>query len=114
MRHLDQDESVSIPGTEDGTAPFFSTDGEWVGFFTDTLLKKVRLDGVGASTLAEVVSPINRAKGSWRADGFIVFQGSSGGLMQIQEDGGVAEALTTIDPDGNVQYHLLGQRLPDS
>ena len=36
---------VALPGTEDASDPFFSPDGEWVGFFAHGSLQKVRVDG---------------------------------------------------------------------
>ena len=34
-----------LPGTEDATFPFWSPDSRSVGFFADTKLKKIRVDG---------------------------------------------------------------------
>ncbi len=33
LRRMDQIEAAPMPGTEDAAEPFFSPDGEWVGFF---------------------------------------------------------------------------------
>jgi serine/threonine-protein kinase len=44
IRALDRPEAVPIAGTEGGVNPFFSPDGEWLGFFTREL-KKVSLAG---------------------------------------------------------------------
>ena len=40
IRPLDQLEGTSVAGTERGSAPFFSPDGEWLGFAADGKLKK--------------------------------------------------------------------------
>src|SRR5262249_9241439 len=42
-RSLDRDEAVALAGTEDGTDPFFSPDGESVAFFADRKLKTISL-----------------------------------------------------------------------
>ena len=108
-RHLDQEESSPIPGTEGAVdPPFFSPDGEWVGFVADGQLKKVRLDGVGAVTLATVLV----SGASWGPDGDIVF-GTRGGLMTIPADGGAPEALTTLDVDAGEQLHRWPQVMPN-
>ena len=55
-RDLGQLDAVPIPGTENAWYPFFSPDGEWVGYFDrgDDTLKKTRLDGGAAQTLVSV------------------------------------------------------------
>jgi serine/threonine-protein kinase len=72
-RDLSEPTSVPIAGTESSWRPFFSPDGAWVGFFDDTnnLLKRVRIDGTGAQTLAD--APATGRSGVWREDGTIVF-----------------------------------------
>jgi DNA-binding winged helix-turn-helix (wHTH) protein len=42
-RRLDQAEATELPGTEGVMAPFFSPDGEWVGFFAGGVLYKVSI-----------------------------------------------------------------------
>src|SRR5438270_420330 len=43
-RRLDQLAPQPIPGTEDGTRPFFSPDGKWLAFFSHGALRKTRVD----------------------------------------------------------------------
>lgn len=45
QRSLDALEAFPIPGTEGARNPFFSPDGEWVGFFADGRVRKVSLRG---------------------------------------------------------------------
>ena len=42
---LDQLDATVLPGTEGAHCPFFSPDGEWLGFFADAKLKKVSVGG---------------------------------------------------------------------
>jgi len=111
VRHLDQEESTPIPGTEGADTPFFSPDGEWVGFFTFADgLKKVRLDGVGAVALSEGAA----RGGSWMPDDTIVFAGTRmSGLTRISAGGGTPETLTALDPDKQEQSHRWPQLLPN-
>ena len=109
-RDLNDDESRPIPGTEGGGYPFFSPDGEWVGFFADGQLKKVRLDGVGAVALSKAAP----RGGSWGPDDTIVFKlAMSSGLVKIAVDGGTPEVLTTLDSDRQEQTHFWPQVLPN-
>ena len=45
VRPLDQPAATVIPGTEGAVAPFFSPDGQWVGYWSPTEIRKVPLGG---------------------------------------------------------------------
>jgi hypothetical protein len=45
LRPIDEFEAKPVPGTENGVAPFFSTDGDWLGFIAEKKKKKVPLRG---------------------------------------------------------------------
>ena len=93
-RALDQLDPVPIAGTEGGDFPFFSPDGQWIGFFADNALKKVPAAGGTAVTIC----PAGYRRGaSWGPDGKIVFaSGSSPDLMQVAATGGTPKALTAM------------------
>ena len=57
VRRLDRLDVVGLPGTEGAYAPFFSPDGEWVGFFSGTDLKKVQVAGGAPVTLTQLQLP---------------------------------------------------------
>ncbi len=42
LRSFDRLEPIALPGTEGASAPFFSPDGEWIGFFAGEKLKRSR------------------------------------------------------------------------
>ena len=102
QRQLDQLEAVPIRGTEGAQGPFFSPDGEWVGFWTfgEGLLKKVSLTGGPPTTL----TPVSGYRwASWGTNGTIVFGGSvdGSGLWQVSDAGGAAQQIVTITDDAN-------------
>ena len=70
LRAMDQLESRPLPGTEGAELPFFSPDGQWVGFAADGKLKKVSLYGGAPVTLSDAA---NFRGASWGANGTIVF-----------------------------------------
>ena len=101
--------ATQIPGSNDGTAPFFSPDGEWIGFFTTRQLKRVAVSG----GLPFVVCDVPRGlSGTWGVDDTIVFSRHGlTGLFRVQASGGSSEQLTTrIDSDGD---HDFADFLPD-
>ena len=53
LRELERLGARAIPGTEGGRDPFFSPDGEWVGFRTADALKKVPLGGGAAVRIVD-------------------------------------------------------------
>jgi serine/threonine-protein kinase len=96
LHSLSELESEPISGTEDGEQPFFSPDGEWLGFFAEGKLKKVSLRGGPALTLTEASSP-NGA--SWGPDDSIVFAPRDvSGLSRVSAAGGASAGLTTLSP----------------
>jgi Tol biopolymer transport system component len=96
VRDLDSSEPRMLPGTEGGHGPFWSPDGLWVGFFTETLLKKTSVTGGAAITLCEARGPAGGA--TWNQDDVIVFSTSVGReLMQVSAAGGTPVPLMGLD-----------------
>jgi serine/threonine-protein kinase len=113
LRAIDTLEATLLAGTAGASAPFFSPDGRWLGFFADGQLKKLALAGGAPTPLAEAPEPFGA---SWGPDGRIVFAGwATGGLWMVDENGGAPERLTTPDPSkGEVghrwPFHAGGSR----
>ena len=92
LRSMDSQEARPIPGTEGAVAPFFSPDGQWLGFFQGGSLKKVSVSGGAAVTLRGIGDPRG---GSWGSQGTIIFApGSASTLYQISDEGADARPLT--------------------
>ncbi len=115
-RSLDSFDIRPIPGTESGYNPFFSPDGQSIGFFGDQNLCVVRLDGSARRCLAEAGG---FAAGSWGRDGSIVFSsqppagGAAAGLWRVPSAGGEPVRLTTVDAAQGERQHVYPQVLPD-
>ena len=109
IRKIDEVAPRVIQDSNDGTAPFFSPDGLWIGFFTARQLKKVAITGGAPFTVCEVPRGLSA---SWRPDDTIVYgiQGTTG-LFRVSASGGVPESLTTqVESEGDHDYPEL---LPD-
>ena len=112
LRRLDQLQATAIPGTEGESSPFFSPDGNWVGFFAGGKLKKVSLAGEAPLTICETGTGRGLG-GSWAPDGTIVFApGQPFGLMRVSANGGTPVALTTPDPRQGEMAHIWPEVLP--
>lgn len=91
LRRVDRLEVTPLPGTDDARYPFFSPDGEWVGFFADGKLKKVSLDGGGVIQIAKTRMGFG---GSWASDDTILFaSGGHPGLLRVPASGGTPQAV---------------------
>ncbi len=109
VRALSEPEPRALDGTEGGDGPFFSPDGQWIGFFAGSKLKKVAVGGAALQTLAD--APGHRG-GDWGDDGFIYFAPSNiGSIWRVPEGGGVATEVTRKVPaDGEISHrwpHLV-------
>src|SRR5215472_4429836 len=58
LRAMDSAETRAIPGTEGARGPFFSPDGQWLGFFAEGRLTKISVNGGAAVTLGNAVYPL--------------------------------------------------------
>ena len=112
-RRMDDYEVRAIDGTIGASSPFFSPDGEWVGFVDsrDGSLKKTRLRG-GVPVVLWELPEGNIRGGSWGEDGRIYFGHGFGGLQAVPENGGTPETLTIPDRDRGEKTHRFPHVLP--
>src|SRR5262245_42224629 len=86
MRVLDQPAATVLPGTQGASRPFFSPDGNWIGFWADGKLQKLSTSGGRAITLCDAP---NFRGASWGENGVIVAAlQNTGQLSIIRENGG--------------------------
>jgi serine/threonine-protein kinase len=111
MRPLDRFEPTAIAGTEGASAPFFSPDGRWIGFYANGALQRVSIDGGAALKICETPSVWSA---TWGADDTIVFATATtpGGLWRVAVAGATPERLTTVDSANGELQHAYPQRLP--
>jgi len=118
VRSLDRWDAVAVPGTEQAHSPFFSPDGQWLGFLQGRQIRKVALAG---GTPVVVAENLNNAGGdwgppgiAWGKNGSIVFPQSLGvGLSIVRDTGGDIEEFTTLNAEANESSHRLPHFLPD-
>jgi len=92
LRAMDSLESKPIPGTEGAVNPFFSPDGQWLGFFVGGKLKKISVSGGAAVILTDAGSSRGASFGS---QGMIAFATEQAGvLQQVSDAGGTPQVLT--------------------
>jgi serine/threonine-protein kinase len=95
LRAMDSLDARPIPGTEGAVNPFFSPDGQWLGFFAGQKLKKVSVNGGAALTLSGAAQPHGA---SWNSLGTIAFAPiQASALQQVPEGGGTPQPLTRLE-----------------
>jgi serine/threonine protein kinase/Tol biopolymer transport system component len=111
VRRMDQLNSEPIPGTEGATGPFFSPDGQWVGFFANNRLKKVSLKGGAPLNLCNA-SPVTRGA-VWCPDDTILFvQAHSEGVSRVSASGATPQVITAPDAQNGEIGHYWPEILP--
>ena len=96
LRAMDGLEARPIPGTEGARNPFFSPDGQWIGFAAGGKLKKISLSGGAPVSLADVyVYPLLGF--SWGSQEIIAFAQPTGPIQQVSSAGGNVRLLTRLD-----------------
>ena len=109
-RFLDTPSVTVIPGTESASDPFFSPDGQWIGFFADGKLKKLAFGGGAPITLATTSNPRGA---SWSEDGTIIAAlTNTAGLYRIPTAGGSAPPQLITQLRGGEVTHRWPQIVP--
>jgi serine/threonine-protein kinase len=92
-RSLDQPAATTLAGTENAAGPFFSPDGQWIGFSADGKLKKVPAQGGAVVTIANAIADFGA---SWADDGNIYFTAAFiTPMMRVPANGGTPQPVMT-------------------
>ena len=113
VRALDQLEPDVLSGLGAPRGPFVSPDGQWIGFFDGTALKKVAITGGPPVTVVPVDGAGPRGA-TWGADGTIVYATTHAatGLQRVSAAGGDPTVLTTPDRVRGEGDHFWPEFLP--
>ncbi len=96
IRSLDDLEAIPLRGTDNPTSPFFSPDGQQLGFWSapDDQIKRIAVTGGAPVSLA---SAGNLYGASWAEDGMIYYGQGPGGIWRVSENGGEPENIIPMD-----------------
>ena len=109
VRDLNELESRQVPGTGGARSPFFSPDGQWIGYFADGKLQKVSMDGGTPTTLCDTMSFFGA---TWLDDDTIVFTDATR-LLRIPAEGGSPMLVVSSDVE-RAEYFDSPAGLPGS
>ncbi len=107
-RRLDQTGAIELPGTQGAELPFFSPDGQWIGFMLRDKLNKISVEG---GAVVPIGDTYNFGNANWGEDGNIVTAEVFGkGLVVYAAAGGAAPQ--TLPGLGKSHAVLAPQVLP--
>jgi serine/threonine-protein kinase len=117
LRSVDELSAKLITGTEENpVTPFFSPDGKWIGYRsqTDNKLKKIAIGGGSPVALCDAATLLGA---SWGPDNTIVYGSQGSGIMRVSANGGTPEcivkaksgvlAMPQILPDGKSMLYTV-------
>jgi eukaryotic-like serine/threonine-protein kinase len=107
LRQMSEMQPRPIPGADGDVAnPFFSPDGQWIGFWSahDTAIKKIALAGGASITICKADVPYGA---SW--DGGTIVFSTGKGIMRVSANGGEPEVLVA----GNSSELIHGPQILD-
>jgi serine/threonine-protein kinase len=110
VRRFDQFDTMPLVGTEGAHEPFFSPDGQWIGFDTDDTLKKISATGAVPPVVLADVGGIMRA--TWTDQNTIIVSTPNHGLQRVPAAGGPPTAMTTLDSSRHERDHHNPELLP--
>ena len=111
IRSMSSQESQRIEGTDNAIGPFWSPDGQFLGFFAQGKLKKVAVDGGPPQNICTTTPGLGA---TWSQTGEIVFNPiNRAPLMRVSASGGTPQQLTTLDAGRHENSHRWPSFLPD-
>jgi len=112
VRRLATGKDEQLPGTDPASSPFWSPDSRSIGFFGNSMLRRIDVAGGPAVTLAEVHG---ERGATWGSDGTILFAPDYGksGLRRVSAEGGPLTAITQVDSARGEDSHRWPFLLPD-
>src|SRR6266550_3118510 len=114
VRQRNQLHATAIPGSEGAESPFFSPDGQRVGFITGG--NKLQIASLSGGPLITVTdSVIGEAGASWGRDGYIYLDGrDKEPLIRVEaKAGAVPTRFTALDPALKELDHSWPEVLPN-
>src|SRR5262245_22306055 len=111
LRRFNSPDLTLIPGTAGARTPFFSPDGQSIGYVTNAALMTVSLRG-GPPVRVSLMPPVTRGAVWLLDDTIAVTPTQSSGLVRVTRDG-KSTPLTTLNTAQGERVHQWPSLLPD-
>jgi Tol biopolymer transport system component/predicted Ser/Thr protein kinase len=111
VQRLSTGKAEPLAGTDEGIYPFWSSDGKYLGFFSNGKLRKIEAAGGPVQALCD--APEGRG-GAWSEQGTILFAPNiNGPLRRVSDGGGTPEDATPAHKDDKEFTNRNPYFLPD-
>jgi serine/threonine-protein kinase len=112
LRKLNEPGFTRLSPKGNAFGPFFSPDGQWVGYYSDGRLLKVSIDGGAPVEIVDLPHPRGAV---WGNDGYVYYAPTfSSGIHRRSESGtGDEEIMTVVDKEKQERTHRWPDVLPD-
>jgi eukaryotic-like serine/threonine-protein kinase len=97
VRPLGATSPYRLDRTEGAMFPFWSPDGQKIGFFVENTLKRVAISGGNVQIVCQLA--VWPTGGAWGQDGVILYGSNAGPLMRVDAMGGVPQPVTALAQD---------------
>jgi serine/threonine protein kinase len=113
-RDIDSLETLPLADTENASYPFFSPDGEWLGFLQINSVEKMLVAGGVPSKIYDLVPPsvVNRGAHWGPEDQLLVVPDRLSVILEGTATGRELESLTELDPAAGELAHHWPELLP--
>jgi Tol biopolymer transport system component len=111
LRPINDATARMLPGSEDAQYPFWSPDGDWIAFFSQGKLKKMRSSGGPVQVILEGV--VDPRGGSWGRDNTILIGNGTSAIVRTPSSAGVSVSVTHLDASREEAAHRWPVWLPD-
>ena len=111
VRSLDHVDVRPLAGTEGAQDPFWSPDSQWIGFFADGMLKKVRADGGAVQVITQTTNDFRGA--TWGARDTVLLASGVAGIGSVNAAGGTLTPVTVVDTSLQESTHRNPSFLPN-
>jgi serine/threonine protein kinase/Tol biopolymer transport system component len=111
IRDFDAIDAHMVEGTDDASYPFWSPDGESLGFFANGTLRRIPAAGGRSEVLCRV--GLGGQGASWSPNGTILFSSFGEAVRRVPDTGGQPQAVTVQDATAGESTHAWPVFLPD-
>jgi len=107
---LSSGRSSVLPATDGAVSPFWSSDGQRIGYFANGRVRTIEL---GSGSVTDVADAPNGRGGTWNAAGDLVFAPAADAGLMLRAASGSLRSLTTLDSAKGDTSHRWPAFLPD-
>jgi serine/threonine protein kinase/Tol biopolymer transport system component len=113
VRRLDQFTSVTLPGSDEASRPFWSPDSRSVAYFAKGRLLISSADGGAPEAVPGVSVTTSVASGAWGPGGDILLGVRGQPITRVSVAGGTPTSVTSLDASRGERSHVTPRFLPD-